>query len=158
MRIYHGSYIEIQKPDVTKSRNNVDFGKGFYTTPIKDQAIKWAKRFKKREGQSIVSIYEMDEIKLWKDFIVKEFSEYSDEWLDYILACRRGEDAKKFDVVIGGVANDKVFDTIELFFDGLIEKSVAIERLRYEKPNLQICFCSQAAIEECVTFVESEVL
>lgn len=158
MRIYHGSYIEIQKPDVTKSRNNVDFGKGFYTTPIKDQAIKWAKRFKKREGRSIVSIYEMDEIKLWKDFFVKEFSEYSDEWLDYILACRRGEDAEKFDVVIGGVANDKVFDTIELFFDGLIEKSVAIERLRYEKPNLQICFCSQAAIEECVTFIESEVL
>ena len=158
MRIYHGSYIEVQKPDVTLSRNNVDFGKGFYTTPIKDQAIKWAKRFKKGKGRSIISIYEMDENKIWKDFFVKEFSEYSDEWLDYILACRKGEDAEKFDVVIGGVANDKVFDTIELFFDGLIEKSVAIERLRYEKPNLQICFCLQAAIDECVTFVESEVL
>jgi hypothetical protein len=158
MRIYHGSYLEIQKPNVSLSRDYVDFGKGFYTTPIKDQAIKWAGRFKKRKGSSIVSIYEMDENKLWKDFLVKEFSEYSDEWLDYILACRRGDNLEKFDVVIGGVANDKVFDTIELFFDGLIEKSVAIERLRYEKPNLQICFRLQAAINECITFVESEVL
>lgn len=55
-------------------------------------------------------------------------------------------------------ANDKVFDTIELFFDGLIEKAVAIERLRYEKPNLQICFCSQEAINRCVIFQEGEVI
>lgn len=29
--------------------------------------------------------------------------------------------------------NDKVFNTVELFFDGLIDKKEAIERLRYEK-------------------------
>ncbi|MEG1780814.1 MAG: DUF3990 domain-containing protein, partial [Clostridium sp.] len=64
----------------------------------------------------------------------------------------------KYDVVIGGVANDKVFDTIELFFDGLIDKTVAIERLRYEKPNFQVCFCSQKVIEQYVRFIDSEVV
>lgn len=34
MILYHGSYLEINKPDLSHSRDNVDFGKGFYTTPI----------------------------------------------------------------------------------------------------------------------------
>ncbi len=40
----------------------------------------------------------------------------------------------------------KVFNTVELFFDGLIDKSEAISRLRYEKPNLQICFRTEKAL------------
>ena len=158
MIIYNGSYMEVTKPDVSLSRANVDFGKGFYTTPLREQAVKWAQRYKARMGSSIISIYELDEEKMRRDFWVKEFTEYSDEWLDYIVSCRREECPKQYDVVIGGVANDKVFDTIELFFDGLIEKSVAIERLRYEKPNLQICFCSQNVINQCVVFMESEIV
>ncbi|MGN0242796.1 MAG: DUF3990 domain-containing protein [Lachnospiraceae bacterium] len=157
MIIYHGSYMEVKNPDVSLSRANVDFGKGFYTTPLQEQAIKWARRFKEKRGNSIVSVYELDEEKMHKEFLVKEFSSYSDEWLEYIVACRSGACVSQYDVIIGGVANDKVFDTIELFFDGLIEKSVAIDRLRYEKPNLQICFCSQDAINQCITFQGSEV-
>ena len=60
--------------------------------------------------------------------------------------------------MIGGVANDRVFNTVELFFDGLIDKVEAINRLRYEKPNLQICFRSQAAVEELLSFEGSEKL
>ena len=62
------------------------------------------------------------------------------------------------DVVIGGVANDKVFNTIELFFDKLIDKPEAIKRLRYDKPNLQYCFRSQSTIDEYLTFIASETL
>lgn len=51
-----------------------------------------------------------------------------------------------YDLVLGGVANDKVFNTVELFFDGLIDKAEAINRLRYEKPNLQSCFRTQKAL------------
>lgn len=156
MIVYHGSYMEVRTPDVMRSRENVDFGKGFYTSPIREQAVKWVRRFKGKRGNSILSAYEVDEETLWAAFLVKEFDSYSDEWLDYIVACRSGRCPKTYDVVIGGVANDKVFDTIELFFEGLIDKAVAIERLRYEKPNLQVCFCSQEAINHCVQFVESE--
>ncbi|VUX31343.1 DUF3990 domain-containing protein [Blautia luti] len=55
-------------------------------------------------------------------------------------------DLTNYDIVAGGVANDKVFNTVELFFDGLIDKKEAINRLRYEKPNLQICFRTEKAL------------
>ncbi len=45
MIIYHGSYMEIVRPDLKHSRPNVDFGLGFYTTPIYDQAVKWCGKF-----------------------------------------------------------------------------------------------------------------
>ena len=76
-----------------------------------------------------------------------KFDSYSEDWLDFILNCRRGKDTTDYDLVAGGVANDKVFNTVELFFDGLIDKKEAIERLRYEKPNLQICFRTEKALE-----------
>ena len=66
--------------------------------------------------------------------------------VDFILNCRSGKDTTDYDLVVGGVANDKVFNTVELFFDGLIDKSEAINRLRYEKPNLQICFRTEKAL------------
>lgn len=71
---------------------------------------------------------------------------YSEDWLDFILNCRSGKDTTDYDLVAGGVANDKVFNTVELFFDGLIDKAEAIKRLRYEKPNLQICFRTEKAL------------
>ena len=145
MILYHGSFIEINKPDLKHSRPNVDFGKGFYTTPIYEQAVKWCSKFKKRGKNGIVTRYEFDEndnkaLKLLK------FDSYSEEWLDFILNCRRGKDNTDYDMVIGGVANDKVFNTVELFFDGLIDKTEAIGRLRYEKPNLQIAFRTDKAL------------
>lgn len=154
---FHGSYIEVNKPDVYHSRESVDFGKGFYITPVKEQAQKWAARFKRNKGIGIVSTYEFNlEEVTDAGFKVLQFEGYTEEWLDFITSCRRLEDASKFDVVIGGVANDKVFNTIELYFDGLIEKSEAIKRLRYEKPNLQICIRNQKIIDKYLTYVESE--
>ena len=75
------------------------------------------------------------------------FGSYSEEWLDYILSCRSGHDTSSYDMVTGGVANDKVFNTVELYFDGLIDKREALNRLRYEKPNMQICFRTQSALD-----------
>ena len=54
----------------------------------------------------------------------------SEEWLDFILNCRSGKDSTDYDLVVGGVANDKLFNTVELFFDGLIDKTEAINHLR----------------------------
>ena len=60
------------------------------------------------------------------------------------------------DLVIGGVASDKVFNTVELYFDHLINREEAIRRLRYEKPNLQGCFRTRRAIEACLRYKGSE--
>ncbi len=155
MILYHGSYTEIKLPDLLHSRKNVDFGPGFYTTPLYEQAVNWARKFKKNGNSGIVSYYRFDENKLQKLKILK-FDTYSDKWLDFILNCRRGKDISDYDIVIGGVANDKVFNTVELFFDGLIDKKEAIRRLRYEKPNLQICFRTKEALDNSLFFEGSE--
>jgi hypothetical protein len=147
MILYHGSFLEIPEPDLTHSRSNVDFGRGFYTTPIHEQAKKWCEKFIRRGKDGIVSHYLFDE-SACKELKVLQFDAYSEQWLDFILTCRSGKDISDYDIVIGGVANDKVFNTVELYLDGLINKMEAINRLRYEKPNLQICFRSPAALEK----------
>lgn len=146
MILYHGSYLEIKEPDLLHSRMDVDFGHGFYLTPLYEQAEKWCGRFKRRGKNAIISKYLYDESMESKLKVLK-FDSYSEEWLDFVLNCRRGKDTTDYDVVIGGVANDKVFNTIELFLDGLIDKGEAIKRLRYEKLNLQICFRTENALK-----------
>jgi hypothetical protein len=157
MIVYHGSYKDIVKPDITHSRKNVDFGRGFYTTPLLEQAQKWCKKFKDKNNSAVVSVYQFDEY-AYTECKVLRFDTYSEEWLDFILKCRRGEDLSDYDIVMGGVANDKVFNTVELFFDGLINKSEAIKRLRFEKPNFQIAFRSQRVITEYLHFERSEYI
>jgi hypothetical protein len=156
MILYHGSFVMVDKPDLAHSRPNVDFGRGFYTTPIYEQAEKWCGRFKRRGKDGIVSSYEFDE-GACETLKVLEFDAYSEAWLDFILNCRTGRDSSDCDLVIGGVANDKVFNTVELYFDGLIDKREAISRLRYEKPNLQIAFRTEKALSY-LSFTGSEKL
>lgn len=151
MILYHGSYMEVSKPDLLHSRLNVDFGRGFYTTPIFDQAVKWCGKYKHRGRDGVLSEYLLNDEALQNCKVLK-FETYSEEWLDFILSCRKGSDETDYDIVIGGVANDKVFNTIELYYDGLIDKTEALKRLRYENPNLQICFRAQEVIEKYLSF------
>jgi len=158
VKLYHGSYLPVESPNISFSRSNVDFGKGFYTTPIWEQAVSWAGRFKRKHGQGIVSSYEADIDAMRGEAAILTFEEYTEDWLDFVIACRRGDAMGKHDVVIGGVANDRVFDTIQLYFDGLIDKSESLKRLRYDKPNMQYCFRNQAVIDNYLKFISSEVV
>ena len=139
MMLYHGSFLEIAQPDLVHSRSNVDFGCGFYTTPLHEQAAKWCGKFKRRGKEGIISRYEYDENRETELKTLK-FDSYSEDWLDFILNCRAGKDLTDYDLVVGGVANDKDIQYSGTVFDGLIDKMEAINRLRYEKPNMQICF------------------
>ena len=154
MIIYHGSYTEVRKPDIKYCRINLDFGRGFYVTPIEEQAKNWSLKFKKKNKNAIVSIYTLDD-NAFNDCKVLNFTSYSEEWLDFILNCRSGKDTSNYDIVMGGVANDKVFNTVELFFDGLIDKKEALKRLKYEKPNMQIAFRNQTVIDKYLSFERS---
>ena len=57
MILYHGSYMEIAEPDLVHSRLNVDFGRGFYVTPLYEQAKKWCGKFKRRGKEGVISRY-----------------------------------------------------------------------------------------------------
>ena len=145
MILYHGSDRIISEPDLLHSRQNVDFGSGFYTTSIYEQAARWCGKFKRRGKESIINVYRFDEAA--ENMRILQFDSYSEEWLDFILKCRSGRDDSDYDIVTGGVANDKVFNTVELYFDGLIDKAEAIRRLRFEKPNMQMCFRTKESLK-----------
>ncbi len=154
MIVYHGSNQPVESPDILHSRPKVDFGAGFYVTPLWEQAVSWAKRFKQMGQPAFITEYELDEaaLKLPRTLC---FDEYSEEWLDFIMACRSGQKVEDWDVIMGGVANDRVFDTIQLFMEGLIDKSTAIERLKYQKPNYQVCLRTQEIIDQYLHFTRS---
>ena len=86
-----------------------------------EQAAKWCGKFKRRGKDGIISQYEYDEGRE-AELKTLKFDSYSEEWLDFILNCHSGKDSTDYDLVVGGVDNDKVFNTVELFFDGLIDK------------------------------------
>ncbi len=157
MIVYHGSFLTVSKPDLLHSRDDVDFGRGFYTTPFYEQAHNWAFRFKKNGGAGIISSYEFDE-KALEERTSLIFPDYNETWLDFVADCRKLKDVSDYEIVQGGVANDRVFNTIELYFDGLILKDEALKRLKYEKPNLQICFRSQEVIEKYLTYKGAETI
>ena len=162
MILYHGSYITVEKPDLSLSRLKTDFGRGFYLTPLKPQAVSWSERFRNSHGSGVVSMYDFlskPGERLPSDIRTLEFDTHNLDWLNFIATCRLGipVDAE-WDLVIGGVANDKVFDTLQLYFDELIGADETIGRLRYNKPNYQYCFKSQSLINEYLHYAESEVL
>ncbi|HEK8921594.1 TPA: DUF3990 domain-containing protein [Clostridioides difficile] len=159
MIVYHGSYCVVKTPSITFSRDSLDFGKGFYVTSIKTQAINWTEHFKKRGKKAYLNSYSLDIDKLKENCKVKIFDSYNLEWLDFIIECRNMSDIyMKYDIIIGGIADDKIYNTIELYQDNLIEKDEALKRLKYYKPNEQICITNQNVIDKYLKFrYEEEV-
>lgn len=153
MRVYHSSSVRVEHPDVFHSRKFLDFGQGFYVTTLRDQAIKYAQRFLRRGKPAWLNEYELDDS--FVSYNLKEFFCYDEEWLDYVSACRVGNVADDYDIVRGGIANDKVFRTVDLYFAGDITKLEAQSRLLYERPNDQLCIRSQKVIDNCLTFKDS---
>lgn len=83
MICFHGSYCEIKEPSIQFSRDKLDFGKGFYVTPIEAQAINWGARFKRMGKTSVVNTYEFGYEEVLINGKVLTFHEYSLEWLKY---------------------------------------------------------------------------
>ena len=157
MKLYHASTLRIEKPDVLHSRDKLDFGKGFYLTAIREQAVRYAERFTRRGREAIINEYELDEET--PGFAIKSFPSYNEEWLDYVAVCRKGQQAgQTFDAVSGGVANDKVFNTVDLYFAGIITKEEALGRLKYEEPNHQLCILNGLMLERHLHFIKAEIL
>lgn len=85
MKLYHSSNVSVEFPDTLHSRDDLDFGKGFYLTPIKDQAISYAQRFLRRMQDAWLNKYELTyNPKEWKE---KIFYSYDKEWLNFISEC-----------------------------------------------------------------------
>lgn len=157
IEIYHAATEPIPNPQCAFGRKNLDFGPGFYLTDVYDQAVMWAKRrAAERQLPAILNVYLLDRETVFKEARTKIFDHYDKDWLNFIVACRKGEPAwEKYDYIEGGVANDRVIDTVNLFINGLISEEGAIRRLCYLKPNNQICILNQEILDRCLTFDEA---
>lgn len=156
MIVFHTSNMVVSSPDVLHSRKYLDFGQGFYVTPTKIQAINYAQRFTMWGENAFLNSYEM--LPFPSEFRCKRFNFYDEEWLDYVSACRSGMPVETFDIIEGGIADDKVYNTIDLYFAHQISKEEALRRLIAVRPNQQICFLSQKAIDTCLKYLKTEQL
>ena len=146
MILYHGSNQEFAAVDLSKSKDRRDFGKGFYTTTIREQALQWGYNMLTRFGGNGVFLYEFEFLPS-ADMLSKHFLEISDEWFDFILANRTlGKLQHDFDFVQGPVADDKIVLTITGFIDGLYTRAEAMQRLRYSKANDQVSMHTEKAV------------
>ena len=157
MIIFHGGTDVVNKPKIIEQYKGRDFGVGFYTTSIRDQAVKWAVRQARirKKSNAILNVYNLDETALHTLKVIK-FNDYAMEWLDFVLSCRMNADFKhSYDFVIGKVANDDVGETIQAIIDGLTSKEFAMKKLAFMHANDQICFSTDNALNYLV-FIKSE--
>ena len=156
MILYHGGTEAVMQPDCKKGRPDLDFGLGFYVTLLQDQAEGFARRkARDRRGKPVISVYEFDYEAAIKDCAYMNFEFYDEAWLDFVVASRNGmKPWGNYDIVEGGVANDRVIDTVELYTIGILDKASALGRLSEHQPNHQICILSQAILDKYLKFVD----
>ncbi|MDD3367302.1 MAG: DUF3990 domain-containing protein [Lachnospiraceae bacterium] len=155
MIVYHGSTERVENPEIRISEIGRDFGFAFYTTDIEDQARRWAvrrakiaERREKAVCRAVINRYDWDEKAASKELRVMRFSGPSAQWLDMVLQCRSDILYKhQYDIVIGNIANDNVGETVSYVMQGIMRREDAIERLKFEKINNQIAFCSQKSLQ-----------
>ncbi len=150
--------MAVRKPIVSRGRGKTDFGKGFYTTTSREQAEKWAQIKRDRmgdEAHAIVSVFELDDAVLNNPaYHTRHFDGATAEWLDFVVGNRRGEVHHNFDLIMGPVANDKLYATITLYENGILDANVAIEQLNTHQLFDQLSFHTTKACK-LLTFVET---
>ena len=134
MTVYHGGYTKIEQPKIIPGKNTKDFGNGFYCTIIREQAERWAKRY----NTPVVNTYT---VRLDSRLDILEFSEMTDEWLDFIVDCRSGK-PHHHDIVIGAMANDQIYNFVADFIDGVITREQFWVLAKFKYPTHQIVFCT----------------
>lgn len=147
MTLYHGSNTIVEIPQLIEQNRYLDFGNGFYTTTNKAQAENFAQKvIVRRGGKSIVNKYEFDE-NADNDLIIKRFSAPNEEWLDFVSEHRNGTYVgKKYDIIIGAVANDDVYRTLQVYASGILTKEQALEALKVKKLFNQYVFATNEAL------------
>lgn len=160
MRVYHGTTMIVEHPLVNVGRKNLDFGNGFYLTDLEEQAVLWASRPINKGKRQFVNEYEFDiDAALNGEFRYLKFDAYNLDWLNFVVSNRKGgNEWTQYDIIEGGIANDRVFNTIELYSDGLISDKEALQSLIYEKPNNQICLLNQTIIDRHIRFIQAKEL
>ena len=139
MKIYHGSSVEVPVPQIKVTGFYKDFGFGFYCTQLEKQARRWAVTKRTRH---IVNVYEY---RADESLRVKCFETMTEEWLDFIVACRKGI-SHDYDIVEGPMADDAIWDYVEDLMNGRITREAFWVLAKFKYPTHQIVFCTENAL------------
>ena len=150
MILYHGSKEIVEFPEIRKAVYNKEFYFGFYCTRMQEQAERWATRYGRK---GYVNCYEYIPDKKLKYLI---FEEMTEEWLDFIIACRSGKD-HEYDIVIGAMADDQIYNFVSDYMDGTITREQFWVLAKFKYPTHQIAFCSKESLK-CLKYRDCEVL
>jgi len=165
--VYHGSVEVVKQPEIRPITRPLDFGVGFYVTTIRERAEDWAKKKgKKANLVPVTNVYNFDLPALRQMLDVKIFENADDNWVDFVLKHRKADSyalqpktpgkhrliAKEgihhsHDMVMGEVADDDIFDAIELYESEIITREELRRRLKTKRLNDQICFCTPEALK-----------
>ena len=151
MRLYHGSDQPVREPKILHSKRTMDFGEGFYTTQSEQQATEWAMSVSRRSGSmdQYVTEYDYDESEGLK---ILTFDEPTEEWFDFVISNRNGQSDHDYDIVIGPVADDRVYDTLMEYSRSYITREMAIAKLKTHKFDGQVLFHTDKSLKH-ITYV-----
>lgn len=153
--LFHGTTSEFDKINLEKSYNRRDFGRGFYTTLLEQQAKEWGYRLSLREKKNKYYLYQYIFTEI-ESLHIKRFHTLDKEWLEFIKENRsRGGLQHDYDVVIGPVADDETMETVQLYLANILSVEEAVARLRYNKVNNQVSFHTESALD-CLHFVRRD--
>lgn len=145
--LFHGTDADFTEISLNKSHNKRDFGTGFYTTILENQAKEWAYRLSLRNHSN--EYYVMKFLFAENEGLkIKRFDSLDKEWLEFIKENRsKGGLQHDYDVVIGPVADDNTMETVQLYIAGIFNADEAVNRLRYNKVNNQVSFHTKKALK-----------
>lgn len=152
MILYHGSNVSIDEIDLNICRPYKDFGKGFYLTDIKEQAIRMASRTARMlKGVPTLTSFEFDLKKAQESKLkIKIFDKPDREWSRFVMDNRNIELAQpchNYDIVIGPVADDTIARLMRLYIEKFINEKQLVHELKFSKVTSQYFFHSEAAIK-----------
>lgn len=156
MKLYHGSDVVVNVPDLTKTKPFKDFGQGFYLSASRQQAQELAeqKALQTLDGKPVVNTFLFDEkVMTSGELKVLTFDDYTEEWAQFILDNRNPKlqhPIHDYDIVYGPIADDGVAYQLRRYQRGVI-KTLAelIEELRYAKGiTFQYFFGTQRALDK----------
>ena len=152
MNVYHGLNIIIERPKIINRFQTLDFGEGFYTTENENQAKDFAVKVCERRSTKlypIVNCYEFNEN--FDKFSILKFDAPDEKWLDFVVERRKGIALnKRYDIIIGPVANDDIFGTIVLYEAGQLDKESAIKKFKVKKLYNQTVFCNELTLNNLI--------
>jgi len=148
MELLHASGGKVEYPEIRLSRHTKDFSWGFYCTNNYNQAKRWAKR---QKPDPVINYYTYIENSSLK---ILEFTEMTDEWLDFVANCRAGN-GHIYDIVEGPMADDRVWDFVKLYLNGRMSKKAFFEIAKFQYKTHKISFHSLQALQ-CLKFERSE--